>query len=104
MCLAAREKYWLPVQPGGHCNSRLDRTLSVHYYIQSPLGGGSEKRWGSEKYWTVTTTSMATLACVPDKSFLLVLVAIVSLFACWASHFGPSMVSKLLYDALLWGC
>jgi len=47
---------------------------------------------------------MATLACVPDKSFLLVLVAIVSLFACWASHFGPSMVSKLLYDALLWGC
>ena len=30
----------LPVRPGGLCRRRLDGTLSVSYYIQSPLGGG----------------------------------------------------------------
>ena len=40
------------------------------------------KAWTSEPLWTATTTSMATLACVPDMSFLLVLVALNSLFVC----------------------
>ena len=43
-----------------------------------------------EPHWTAITSSMATLACVPDSPFLLVLVALDLRSACSPSNSGPS--------------
>jgi len=48
------------------------------------------RAWRSELLWTATTTSIVTLACVPDKSFLLVLVALDYLFAGYPFKSGLS--------------
>jgi len=51
--------------------------------IPALRGGASVlKSAKTAKTTTLWTTSMVTLACVPDKPFLLVLVALNYLFAC----------------------
>jgi len=62
----------------------LQKGLSTHSFLRfviaslqrnllgTPLLYKFFRAWTSGPLWTATTTSMATLACVPDNTFLLV--------------------------------